>query len=152
MLAGLSITGYIDPVYLYNRAQHTAGFQFLNRDPGIYDHYNSMLGDLYLDIRRAKESCHQKRSNVVNTCFCVAIAAATKKHFALPKGGQCTLVVCHAPWRATRNGRQDRGGSYQKCGCRNAARWRYDSPCGSLGASKGSADISSRRALPHRTQ
>jgi hypothetical protein len=103
-------------------------------------------------FRRAKESCHQKRSNVVNTCFRVAIAAATKEHIALPKGGQCTLVVCRAPWRATRNGRHDRGGNYQTCGCRNAARWRYDPPFASLGASKGSADISSRRAFPHRAQ
>jgi hypothetical protein len=51
-LAGLSITGYIDPVYLYNRAQHTSGFQFLNHDPGIYDYYNSTLGDVYLDIKK----------------------------------------------------------------------------------------------------
>ncbi|MGU7773274.1 DUF3138 family protein [Burkholderia sp. MR1-5-21] len=51
-LAGLSITGYVDPLYVYNRAQHTSGFQFLNHDPGAYDYYNSTIGDVYLDIKK----------------------------------------------------------------------------------------------------
>jgi hypothetical protein len=51
-LAGLSITGYLDPVYLYNRAQHSSGFMFVNHDPGVYDYYNSTIGDLYLDIKK----------------------------------------------------------------------------------------------------
>ncbi|MDV3100218.1 DUF3138 family protein [Burkholderia cenocepacia] len=51
-LAGLSITGYVDPVYLFNRAQRTSGFQFLNHDPGAYDYFNSTIGDVYLDIRK----------------------------------------------------------------------------------------------------
>lgn len=51
-LAGLSITGYVDPVYLFNRAQRTSGFQFLNHDPGAYDYYNSTIGDVYLDIKK----------------------------------------------------------------------------------------------------
>ncbi|EGD05760.1 hypothetical protein B1M_04801, partial [Burkholderia sp. TJI49] len=51
-LAGLSITGYVDPLYLYNRAQHSAGFQFLNHDPGAYDYFNSTIGDIYLDIKK----------------------------------------------------------------------------------------------------
>ena len=51
-LAGLSITGYVDPVYLFNRAQRTSGFQFLNHDPGAYDYFNSTIGDVYLDIKK----------------------------------------------------------------------------------------------------
>ncbi|MBN3853237.1 DUF3138 family protein [Paraburkholderia sp. Ac-20340] len=51
-LAGLSVTGYIDPLYLYNRAQGTGGFQFLNHDPGVYDYYESQIGDVYLDIKK----------------------------------------------------------------------------------------------------
>ncbi|MFM0500839.1 DUF3138 family protein [Paraburkholderia caffeinilytica] len=51
-LAGLSITGYIDPVYLYNRAQRSSSFMFLNHDPGVYDYYNSTIGDIYLDIKK----------------------------------------------------------------------------------------------------
>jgi transposase len=73
-------------------------------------------------IRRAKESCHQKRSNVVNTRCCVAIAAATKSHIALPKGRHCTLVLCRTPSRTTRHGHHYRGESYRTCGCRNAVR------------------------------
>jgi hypothetical protein len=51
-LAGLSITGYIDPLYMYNRAQRSGGFQFLNHDPGVYDYYESQIGDVYLDIKK----------------------------------------------------------------------------------------------------
>jgi hypothetical protein len=51
-IAGLSVTGYVDPVYLYNRAQHAGGFHFLNQDPGVYDYYNSSIGDVYLDIKK----------------------------------------------------------------------------------------------------
>ncbi len=51
-LAGLSVTGYIDPVYLYNHVQHSSSFQFLNHEPGVYDYYNSTIGDVYLDIKK----------------------------------------------------------------------------------------------------
>ncbi|MFM0041318.1 DUF3138 family protein [Paraburkholderia sediminicola] len=51
-LAGLSVTGYIDPLYLYNRAQRSGGFQFLNHDPGVYDYFESQIGDVYLDIKK----------------------------------------------------------------------------------------------------
>lgn len=96
--------------------------------------------------RSTKQSCHQKRSNVVNICFCVAIAAATTKHIALPKGRHCSLALCRTPWEATPHGRRGRGESYRTCGCRNAVRWRYDPPCASLAFSKGPEDISSHRA------
>ncbi len=51
-VAGLSVTGYLDPTYVYNRDQHSAGFQFVNHDPGVYNYYNSSFGDVYLDIKK----------------------------------------------------------------------------------------------------
>ncbi|MGC0153766.1 DUF3138 family protein [Chromobacterium vaccinii] len=50
-LAGLSITGYLDPTYVYNRAQNSAGFQFLNHQ-NSYAYSNSTFGDVYLDIKK----------------------------------------------------------------------------------------------------
>ena len=50
-LAGLSVTGYIDPTYVYNRAQDTSSFLFANHT-GAYNYYNSTFGDLYLDIKK----------------------------------------------------------------------------------------------------
>ena len=47
--ANLTITGYIDPTYMVNRAQKTASFQFLNQgDPYTYD--DSSQGDVFLRI------------------------------------------------------------------------------------------------------
>ena len=51
-IAGLSVTGYIDPLYLYNRAQGSGGFQFVNHAPGVYDYFDSQIGDVYLDIKK----------------------------------------------------------------------------------------------------
>ncbi|TDV16700.1 DUF3138 family protein [Paraburkholderia caballeronis] len=50
-LAGLSVTGYIDPVYLYNRAPGTSSFLFANHE-SVYNYFNSTFGDLYLDIKK----------------------------------------------------------------------------------------------------
>ncbi|KIA79316.1 hypothetical protein QR66_16655 [Chromobacterium piscinae] len=50
-LAGLSITGYLDPTYIYNRAPNSAGFQFLNHQ-NTYAYSNSTFGDVYLDIKK----------------------------------------------------------------------------------------------------
>jgi hypothetical protein len=50
-LAGLSVTGYIDPTYIYNRAQSSASFLFANHE-NVYTYYNSTFGDLYLDIKK----------------------------------------------------------------------------------------------------
>jgi hypothetical protein len=50
-IAGLSITGYIDPSYIYNRAQGTSSFLFANHEDA-YQYYNSTIGDLYLDIKK----------------------------------------------------------------------------------------------------
>ncbi|WP_323123597.1 DUF3138 family protein [Burkholderia alba] len=50
-ISGLSITGYIDPTYVYNRAQSTSSFLFANHESN-YNYYNSTFGDLYLDIKK----------------------------------------------------------------------------------------------------
>ena len=50
-IAGLSITGYIDPSYIYNRAASTSSFLFANHESS-YNYFNSTFGDLYLDIKK----------------------------------------------------------------------------------------------------
>ena len=50
-IAGLSVTGYIDPTYIYNRAQSSSSFLFANHE-NTYTYYNSTFGDLYLDIKK----------------------------------------------------------------------------------------------------
>lgn len=50
-IAGLSVTGYLDPTYLYNRSGKSAGFQFVNHNSG-YAYTNSTFGDVYLDIKK----------------------------------------------------------------------------------------------------
>ncbi|WP_047257883.1 DUF3138 family protein [Chromobacterium subtsugae] len=50
-IAGLSVTGYLDPTYIYNRGNNSAGFQFLNHQ-NTYAYSNSTFGDVYLDIKK----------------------------------------------------------------------------------------------------
>jgi hypothetical protein len=53
----LKISGYMDPTYIYNQAQNTAGFQFLNpvnNDGYSYD--NSYFGSAMLDFQKETES------------------------------------------------------------------------------------------------
>src|SRR6201995_6038144 len=95
----------------------------------------------FLRRRRAKESYHQKRSNVVNTRFCVAIAAATKNHIALPKDHHHTVVLLRTLKRATRLGRRCEGESYRACGCRNAVGSRHAPPFASIVRNPRSAKL-----------
>ncbi|PXX48332.1 MULTISPECIES: DUF3138 family protein [Aquitalea] len=50
-IAGLSVTGYLDPTYLYNRSTKGSGFQFVNHS-NQYAYTNSTFGDVYLDIKK----------------------------------------------------------------------------------------------------
>lgn len=50
-IAGLSVTGYLDPVYLYNANAKDSGFRFLDHSNN-YSYYNSSIGDVYLDIKK----------------------------------------------------------------------------------------------------
>lgn len=53
----LKISGYIDPVYIYNRNQNRAGFQFLNSiGDGGFNYDNSFFGMAYLDIQKETDS------------------------------------------------------------------------------------------------
>jgi Protein of unknown function (DUF3138) len=53
----LTITGYMDPTFMYNRAQDRAGFQFLNGagDDG-YNYDNSYMGAVSIDFTKETES------------------------------------------------------------------------------------------------
>ncbi|SHN29166.1 DUF3138 family protein [Rhizobacter sp. OV335] len=52
-LKGLKIGGYFDPTWIYNKNQHSAGFQFLNRvsDDG-YNYDNGYFGVANLDFQK----------------------------------------------------------------------------------------------------
>ena len=51
-LANLSISGYLDPLYVFNRMQHRSGFSFVNND-AHYAYDSANLGDVYLDIKKS---------------------------------------------------------------------------------------------------
>ena len=49
---GLTISGYMDPTFIYNKRQDRAGFQFLNRvDDDGYNYDNSYFGAAVLDFQ-----------------------------------------------------------------------------------------------------
>ncbi|MCA3839626.1 DUF3138 family protein, partial [Burkholderia sp.] len=50
-IAGLSVTGYLDLTYVYNRGGGTSSFQFANHE-NAYTYYNSTFGDVFLDIKK----------------------------------------------------------------------------------------------------
>lgn len=53
----LKISGYMDPTFLYNRAQDRAGFQFLNRvDDDGYNYDNSYFGAAVIDFQKETDS------------------------------------------------------------------------------------------------
>jgi hypothetical protein len=54
---GLTISGYMDPTFIYNKRQDRAGFQFLNRvDDDGYNYDNSYFGAAVLDFQKETES------------------------------------------------------------------------------------------------
>jgi len=57
----LKISGFMDPTYIYNKAQNTSGFQFLNKvDPENggdgYNYDNSYFGSAVIDFQKETES------------------------------------------------------------------------------------------------
>lgn len=54
-LKGLTIGGYIEPVYVWNRLQDRAGFQFLNSQSEGYWYDTSFMGAASLDIKKELE-------------------------------------------------------------------------------------------------
>ncbi len=54
---GLKISGYMDPSFIYNKAQDRAGFQFLNRvDDDGYNYDNSYFGAAAIDFIKETDS------------------------------------------------------------------------------------------------
>lgn len=54
---GLTISGYMDPAVIYNKAQDRAGFQFLNRvDDDLYNYDNSYFGAAAIDFIKETDS------------------------------------------------------------------------------------------------
>jgi hypothetical protein len=53
---GLKISGYIEPVYVYNQRQHRAGFQFLNQQSDGFFYDTSFMGSASLDLTKETES------------------------------------------------------------------------------------------------
>jgi len=55
-IKGLTISGYMDPSYIYNRRQKRAGFQFLNRQADGYSYDTSYIGAASIDFTKETES------------------------------------------------------------------------------------------------
>lgn len=54
---GLKISGYMDPSFIYNKAQDRAGFQFLNRvNDDSYNYDNSYFGAAVIDFTKETDS------------------------------------------------------------------------------------------------
>jgi hypothetical protein len=54
-LKGLTITGYIEPVFIYNKRQDRAGFQFLNSQADGYFYDTSYMGAAVIDFTKETE-------------------------------------------------------------------------------------------------
>ncbi|MES2716271.1 MAG: DUF3138 family protein [Pseudomonadota bacterium] len=62
----LKISGFMDPVYLYNQRQNRAGFQFLNPvSLGGYNYDNSYFGGITLDFQKEMEGGTKWRLTLV---------------------------------------------------------------------------------------
>jgi len=47
---GLKVSGFMEPVFIYNQRQHRAGFQFLNQQADGYAYDTSFMGSASLDL------------------------------------------------------------------------------------------------------
>jgi hypothetical protein len=52
---GLTISGYIEPVYIYNKRQDRAGFQFLDSQDNGYNYDTSYMGAASIDFTKEME-------------------------------------------------------------------------------------------------
>lgn len=55
-LKGLTITGYMEPVFIYNQRQDRAGFQFLNQQGDGYFYDTSYMGAASIDFTKETDS------------------------------------------------------------------------------------------------
>lgn len=62
----LKISGYIEPTYIYNRAQNRAGFQFINNTANDgYSYDNSYFGTAAIDFQKETDSGTRYRLTLV---------------------------------------------------------------------------------------
>ena len=54
--AGMKLSGYLEPVFVWNQRQNRAGFQFLNQQADGYFYDTSFMGSAVLDITKETES------------------------------------------------------------------------------------------------
>ncbi|WP_374563081.1 DUF3138 family protein [Ideonella sp.] len=52
---GLKITGFMEPVFIYNQRRDRAGFQFLNQQADGYNYDTSFMGSVSLDLLKETE-------------------------------------------------------------------------------------------------
>ena len=52
---GLTVSGFIEPTYIFNKLQHRSGFQFLN-DQSSFNYDTSYLGSAMIDFTKETES------------------------------------------------------------------------------------------------
>ncbi len=57
----LKLSGYIEPVFIYNQRQNRAGFQFLNQQSDGYAYDTSFMGSAVLDLLKETDSGTQWR-------------------------------------------------------------------------------------------
>ncbi len=53
---GLTISGFIEPTYIYNKLQHRAGFQFLNNQADGFFYDTSFMGSATIDFTKETDS------------------------------------------------------------------------------------------------
>jgi Protein of unknown function (DUF3138) len=53
---GLTVSGYIEPTYIYNKLQHRAGFQFLNNQSDGFFYDTSYMGAASIDFTKETDS------------------------------------------------------------------------------------------------
>jgi hypothetical protein len=99
---GLKMSGYIEPVFIYNHLQQRAGFQFLNQQADGYFYDTSFMGAAVLDITKETEGGSiWKLTLAPNRGVGAAIdglSIVQEASVAIPLGGPATkLLVGQVP-------------------------------------------------------
>jgi hypothetical protein len=95
----LKFSGFMDPVFIYNRDQRRAGFQFLNPVPtGGYSYDNGYFGTLALDIKKELEGGTKLHVTLMPSRGAGSIAGADNSlvheaSFSIPLGDLNTRFI-----------------------------------------------------------
>ncbi len=100
----LTISGYMDPSFIYNRAQNRAGFQFLNGagDDG-YAYDNSYIGTVAIDFAKETESGTRYKLTIVPNRGTESVMTGSNRmvqeaSVSIPLGDlQTRLIAGHVP-------------------------------------------------------